>query len=482
MAAYLKGPDTLEAAEHLLNQVDVGTLASTISGRDELADKQRLLCVEKLFGHESICQRFQPVVCQLFGVATRKGKGAAAPASPAEELVPVLELFLRLQSAQNRFLLLKPVFEGEWFWLLTGDSIKVAELATELVCADGVWNRVSGIIPKLGQVVGEKCGGGATTAGAYDDIVRFRFLHLVSELAARHECVVPNGFAKIAESFFTEDILVKLNAIEVFQTLNRSTAGQRFLFEEAGLPERIANELADPMSSSLDPRIAPICVLFLSHVIRQRPDPYLGKFFDSVLLPLLTEFVHSSPVQYPLHKFTVVRVVGELGQLPDWKFLGGGEVGSPARGVFEFAKEAVLATNEELQKVSLTAWIAITDAYPQRAAVILEHVLRVLREKGAEPRPFCYQFLANAARSEEMAMFIIQSDQIRNLLLDFGSETTHDARVEKHRFAKELVQRRAVRNLLEREAFDMLQAYVDKGPYNMTIVQERVAVGSMGGH
>ena len=74
-------------------------------------------------------------------------------------------------------------------------------------------------------------------------------------------------------------------------------------------------------------------------------------------------------------------------------------------------------------------------------------------------------------------MVVISNENVRQLLLDFGSETTHDARVEKHLFAKALAKSPGVQQKLSADAFEMLQVYANKGPY-MTLTEERVEVGT----
>lgn len=92
-----------------------------------------------------------------------------------------------------------------------------------------------------------------------------------------------------------------------------------------------------------------------------------------------------------------------------------------------------------------------------------------------------YQFLAAAARADAAtnAAQILADSRVRALLLDFGSEASHDARVEKHGVALALAASAAAVATLDATAAGMLQTYARKGPY-MTVVQDRAEVGTAG--
>jgi len=54
-------------------------------------------------------------------------------------------------------------------------------------------------------------------------------------------------------------------------------------------------------------------------------------------------------------------------------------------------------------------------------------------------RSHCWQLLAELARSRAAAQRVIPSEEIRDLLLDFTSETNSEARIAKHEFVVSLV-------------------------------------------
>ena len=48
------------------------------------------------------------------------------------------------------------------------------------------------------------------------------------------------------------------------------------------IPDLVAKELQDPMSTSLDPRAEPVCCLFLARSIRFKPDVYYDFIFTVI--------------------------------------------------------------------------------------------------------------------------------------------------------------------------------------------------------
>ena len=129
-------------------------------------------------------------------------------------------------------------------------------------------------------------------------------------------------------------------------------------------------------------------------------------------------------------------------------------------------------------KLAITQWVGITQLFPIRAQCIVEDlVTKVLADK-TDLRPFIYQLLANMAKDPTVALQLIQAEPIRNLLLDFASETTHDARMEKHVFVKNLIRNEAgiARQVLDDKAYSLLDTYVSKGPYGLVVQDAKVQV------
>ncbi|CAD7942143.1 unnamed protein product [Amoebophrya sp. A25] len=547
IAQYLRSPDTLDSAQTFLASaareaasggVDVmGHLTKIEAGKDVLADMQKMTCLERLLQYTELHEQFRPLVRSLFFER-------AGSSSTTEYMEGPLELFLKLTGSARASLLTSELLAPKaWSWLMRGSSIKVAQLMTALLCAEGVWDRIpvndigAQIFSKtysappqedvdmsspelsLGLVEGQD---GEDKEN--EDVIWFRFLQLAADLARTRNVAIPGGLEAVAAAYFTEDILLKLNAVEFWNQLGESAVGRAFLLTN-GLPDRIAAELADDATLSLDDRVAPTCVLYLAFIVAQNEDKLLveqqatggapstttttgaaagstttmkqsssmlKRYFHPVLKPWVERFLEAPASAGEVPKLVALRVFGQLAaSVADETFFEQ-ELQTSFAPLWRLAaQDALLGTNMERCKLALVQWIAIASRFPSRARHVLEPLVSHVLPEKTDLRPFAYQLLARMSRDSNLALQLLQAESVRALLLDFGSETTHDARMEKHGFVRALLGRPdgnaqealqhdqdVASRVLDEKAYATLAEYADKGPYAATILkQAKVQVG-----
>eukprot|EP00434_Breviolum_minutum_P037134 symbB.v1.2.032914.t1/scaffold4022.1/size46161/3 len=82
-------------------------------------------------------------------------------------------------------------------------------------------------------------------------------------------------------------------------------------------------------------------------------------------------------------------------------------------------------------------------------------------------RPHTWQLLSVLCRSQKAAQKALQSSELRELLLNFQSEASTDARYAKHTLVKTLVDCHThwMGGLLDSEVMDLIIQFSEQGPY-----------------
>eukprot|EP00392_Amoebophrya_sp_AT5.2_P011643 g11722.t1 len=494
LAEYLRSPDTLESAQSLARNATAMQYLTSIEPtpqKDALADTQRVTCLKRILQYPEMWVQFQPVLLSLWQMCRA--------AHATERMQAPLELLLSLDKTEALSVLLPDelLHPQNWAWMFvdgdanhnaTSSSLKSSQLCTALLCRATVIARLP--VEQLSAFFG---GADFRRMCEGSDEVKFRFLQLIADLIRANATVPENALVLLRDSYFTDDILLKLNAIELFQHLGASDQGRSFLLK-GGLPEKIAQELNGEDASNavtLDERVAPTCVLFLGYIVAQEPQKYFAKFFSRGPLRTWVGRFLAAPATADVAKLCLLKLFGAIGQISDEEFASA-ETGFTAfhPELLKFAKDSVSGkntTNAEKSKTAIASWITITAKFPHRGVDIVDDAIYLLRPEvaalNAELRPFVYQLLANCAKDSVASLRVIQAEQVRTVLLDFASETTHDSRVEKHQFVRNLVSCTDVcENVLEEGAMGMLKVYAEKGPY-MTLMggEARVKVGEEAG-
>merc|ERR1712146_821644 len=96
-------------------------------------------------------------------------------------------------------------------------------------------------------------------------------------------------------------------------------------------------------------------------------------------------------------------------------------------------------------------------------------------------RSATWRLLAAFAASQDSTRKMLVSDAMRELLLDFSSETASDAKIAKHEFVEALVQHQGswLAAFLDPNLETMLSEYAKQGPYWMPQVST-VSVADQG--
>ena len=117
---------------------------------------------------------------------------------------------------------------------------------------------------------------------------------------------------------------------------------------------------------------------------------------------------------------------------------------------------------------------------------MLDDAICVLLEK-LDFRPFTWQLLAaivnGADKSIARSMVAPANEEFRKVIADIASETTHDARMEKHAFIKRFVKGHlsVLRGAYGVEVMQSIENWAKNGPYllNGGGGGEKAAVGTM---
>ena len=252
IAEFLRKLAELGHAEEFLRE-HLGLLSSYLfsptPGQDVVADRQQKARVERLLQFEEVVPTIQPHIEKIFNQC--RAISNADSGSTGELLVllePLLEILMEIPAASRWILLARELSathegaegaHGLVFYKMMCDleRLKVAELITKMLTLEGARNVVDlGVLASLldenamdtsggkGDNNSVQVLGALRTTVKNDETIKFRFLQLVIELA-KAGFVVPGGFKAISNAFFTDDILVKLNALELFQQLGSSEVG-----------------------------------------------------------------------------------------------------------------------------------------------------------------------------------------------------------------------------------------------------------------
>lgn len=277
---------------------------------------------------------------------------------------------------------------------------------------------------------------------------------------------------EVLGSFLTDDILLKLNGVELMDALGSFPAGQVFLSQQ-GLPAQLAQELVDPMC---DDSVRLCVARLLGFVLLRNPGAL------DVLLPN-----REAPFAQ-----TIAGMLGSrdpamrLCALDAWA-----NVCSSSAGLVFFLRwpelfqeliAFVAAPQNEVCKGAMACWAAVLEGRapaegaagetPEAAiwaaaeARVLPLALKNLPGKPfPDVRELTWRLLGVLVASRPCAQRILPSEEMRNILLDFTSETTSSARIAKHDFCKALVKHPWVGAFLDANVDEVLEEYARQGPH-----------------
>lgn len=318
------------------------------------------------------------------------------------------------------------------------------------------------------------------------DVQSIRVLHLFVEIGkgcdeAFKAMEARGAYRQVLDTFSTEDILLKMNAVELMDALASFPAGQDYIGREC-VPEQLVQNLTDPMC---DDSVRMCIVRLLGLVLRRSPEtmPRLLPERGAPLAQHMAGMLESSGTD------TTARLTA----LNAWANISANDPGLMFFLQWEGRLNAILShvssPNNEVCKGALAAWAVVLEDRPPlvpgqsaggaglaaRAALwevaerrLLPAVLRNLTAKPfADVRFHCWHVLALLARSRSVAQAALPSTEMQELLLDFGSETESAARIAKHAFVQALCQYNGewLVGFLSEQVTEMLTEYAKQSPH-----------------
>mmetsp|Transcript_90557 Transcript_90557/g.255654 ORF Transcript_90557/g.255654 Transcript_90557/m.255654 type:complete len:498 (+) Transcript_90557:93-1586(+) len=472
---FATGPQVVQAARRLLERFDIAVLCEALGNANPEDAECFIDAFEKLVQFDEVCASFaNDLTLQAF---LRQGSGA----QDARIRNLVVRLLVRLARddasvAQLGNAGLFAACED----LLMDPETGTAEVAAKVFCCAARW-------PKGREMI---CGTGADGGtiqrlqerlDSLSDVERIRVLHLFVDLGRTAEDCFSRleergAFQQVIGAFLTEDILLKLNAVELMDALGSFQAGQEFLTRQ-GVPERLARELMDPMNDAS----VRVCVVRLLGFVMLRSPQAL-----SIVLP-----GRESPFAHALAEFLESRDPTEkLCALNAWS-----NISAHADGLAFFLQwsdivQAVIALvaapQMEVCKGAMTCWtcvlgnqqppeagaMEVDGSIAQLWSIACERLLPlVLKNLTAKPFPevrtHTWRLLATMSRSNQIARRELTSEEMRDMLFDFTSETSSEARIAKHEFVATLTKHHGswLGSFLNEDVEKILEEYARQGPH-----------------
>jgi len=281
------------------------------------------------------------------------------------------------------------------------------------------------------------------------------------------------AFKRVLDAFLTDDILLKLNAVELMDALGSYQAGQEFLCRN-GVPEQLAADLTDPMCDDS----VRLCVARLLGFVLLREPSLIRAVLPSQQAPFaqaLAGFLDSRNIT---ERLCALQAFGNIAAhqsglefFLQWP---------------EFLRTVVSMTassQNEACKAAMSAWANVLGNQPRKDATgpnaeiwrvggeqVLTLVLKNLSQKPfPDIRADTWRLLAVFASSQEAARKMLVSDDMREKLLDFSSDTASEAKIAKHEFVQALVQHNGswLGAFLDENIDAMLCEYAKQGPFWM---------------
>lgn len=438
---FVRGPQVLEAARVLLERAPIPALCNALLTSATQDTEILIDAIEKVTVFEEI--RMSLLCPEIFALAQQ---GVSSPDSRVRRLVASLVSVL----AEKEEALIQLAEGGVLSaadQLIIDSDLSVAEKAKMVLqrairCPTGYdacfrgGDSGTGIVGKL-QIL-------LPTAG---DEVKFRILSLFVALGRESN----DGFALLEErgcydqvlgAFFTDDLLLKLNTVQLVEELASYPAGQGFVGRK-GVPNLLEKELVEAFDDSIK-----LCVVRLLGIVVSRNPGAMAVLLPGTNAPLaqaVSELMGKKDISQTLCGLNAWTDIGAhpegLAFLMSWMEpleLATNFLGSPQNEVF---KAASVGWNDVLRCGPGT------DPDGPQAKVWLyadeKIVPLVLRNLSGKPFPdarsVTWRLLGTLVlHSKAVAISILGADEIREILLDFGSEENWEARVAKYEFVDAL--------------------------------------------
>lgn len=474
---FVAGPLAIEAGRRLLERFPLAALVEAL-GTAPPPDAEVLLeALERLADLKEVRDAFLADA----SFAAFLSQGAASPAPRIRRLVAQLVARLSLDAAGAPFLADKA------FLTLVEDLLLDSETGTGEAVAKALCNATALPGPYAAIVGGDGEDSFAQRLlerlPSLPDVQRIRALHLFIALGRAS----PGTFAALERrgcykeavgAFLTEDILLKLNAVELMDALSAFEAGQDFL-ATSGFPERLARELVDPMNDAS----VRVCVLHLLGVVLMRSSSALGALLPSQEAPLAQTFVEFLESRDATEKLTALNAWSHIAV-----HAGGLSFFLRWPAAMRTIVAALASHHQEVCKGAMACWASllehwaepmqvdsngVSDNSPTQLWEIAEREIVPMALKNLRAKPFpeareqTWRLLAALVRSKSAARQALSAEETRDLLLDFKSETKAAARIAKHNFVCTIVNQQGdlITNFLDEGVGKLLREYSRQGPH-----------------
>jgi len=309
------------------------------------------------------------------------------------------------------------------------------------------------------------------------DETRLRILDLFVSLGSVSEttfdkCEERGLYELVLQEYFTDDLLIKLIAVELMDKLGSFPHGARYM-ARAQIPLKLARELRDPLA---DENAKMSLVRLLANIIVQAPDQAKSIFSEanSAMAEQIQEFLS---VPTSRHNWTTQRLCG----INAW-----GDICISASGREQISRAMPHTVDDlihavrhgvdsEICKAAMAAWTKVLEGDPLSDALmakvsddLLPKVLdAALVMPFADIRPHAYRLLAALSQFKFTARAVCSSEDARNLLVDWHSEQDKFGKYAKHEWVSSLVSHHEawLPTLVDEGFLSVLETYAKSGPF-----------------
>eukprot|EP00922_Rhytidocystis_sp_ex-Travisia-forbesii_P027033 GHVS01039667.1.p1 GENE.GHVS01039667.1~~GHVS01039667.1.p1 ORF type:complete len:357 (+),score=36.91 GHVS01039667.1:138-1208(+) len=313
--------------------------------------------------------------------------------------------------------------------LAIDDNLNILATDEDLALAQAAWTTIlklcrSGQEPIVDRVLSDEFLGPIERHAIEtpNEEIKLRLLHSFVALAVTSERAFKRCeeriFKHLLELYFSDDLLVKLNVMEILQEIGGSSSfGISYLIKE-GLPHQFVKDISEQGLLDADARIGILDLL--ASVLQAAPAlaTELTVACDGALPACIEQFLAcptSCPDSAAMH----------LSGINTW-----GRICSCQEGIQAFLKygnlrshmdEAVKSTNTSFSCAAMRAWTSIAaaippDKLPKEIVSVLEgsvvpRVLEVIaRRPFAESRETCYAFMTAMMGFDSAARALVQNE------------------------------------------------------------------------
>jgi hypothetical protein len=361
---------------------------------------------------------------------------------------------------------------------LLQEDLGTAEAAARAMCQSSRWQSSREALIAQGGAVQRL----QNRLPSVKETQQIRVLSLFVELGRASETdIFPaleacGAFKNVLNAFLTDDLMLKLNAVELMDALGSYQAGQELLCQH-GVPEKLAADLTDPCCDES----VRLCVIRLLGFVILRDPSAMSKLLQSKQAPLAQGIAAFMQSRNPVERLCGLQVFASIA--------------SHQCGLEFFLRwpetlndiiAAASAPQNDVCKAGIGAWTVVLNlrqrpADNQDGAQTIDIDLWKLAEdqllplvlKSVITKPFpdvrtcTWRLLAVLVRSQNAARKMLVADEMREKLLDFASDTESDAKIAKHEFVRELVRRQGtwLAAFLDENIDMMLSEYAKQGPF-----------------